>query len=81
MPVQTVRMLLDAGADSSHAARCRCRQERGRPQRPYGLEASVWGHVEVVRLLLEADAGKNSADNDGITALIQASGEGSVFLA
>ena len=72
MPVQTVRMLLNAGADKN---------EEGHNGYTALTAASVWGHVEVVRLLLEADAGKNSADNDGITALIQASGEGSVFLA
>ena len=42
------------------------------------MQASLRGHVEVVRSLLEAAADNNLADNNGATALIAASGEGHV---
>ena len=38
--------------------------------------ASVRGHLEVVRLLCEAGADKDKADNDGSTALMSASVRG-----
>eukprot|EP00439_Symbiodinium_sp_Y106_P023855 s1984_g2.t3 len=43
--------------------------------------ASCNGHVEIVRLLLEAGADKDLADNDGYTPLISASSRGHVEIA
>ena len=42
------------------------------------MEASWHGHVEVVRLLLEAEARIDLAKNSGLTALMAASREGHV---
>ncbi|CAE7876403.1 ANKRD50 [Symbiodinium sp. KB8] len=48
----------------------------GTAEQPPVVIAAAGGHVEVLRLLLEAGADKNLADNDGSTALMMAAAQG-----